>query len=71
MNLSGAIVGVVKRGGETHVFSREILTITIASSTTFSEQGQKVREEEPRWEQCGVQDAIYIKRCPVSKNRFL
>lgn len=46
MNLSDAIVGVVEKVGETLVFAKEILlTITIASSTRFNEQGQKVREK--------------------------
>lgn len=60
MNLSGAIVGVVKKGEKSFVFARDILTITIASSTKFSEQGEKAHEEKPQSEQCGVQQAIYL-----------
>lgn len=64
--LVGCSYQSLKKGQETLVFAREILTISIASSTTFSAQGQKVHGEKPQSQQ-GVFKMLYIKRFPVSK----
>jgi hypothetical protein len=70
MNLSCAIFRVFEKGEETLVFATEILTISIASSTTFSAQGQKVLEEKPQSQQRVFKMLylyLYIKSCLVSK----